>query len=214
MALYTIREIEEYQRTQHEHEKYDVMFDGRYLHPAEGEVVPDIVNTYLTIWQASRGIIDQTIEKDYGDWVFTYDCDSVENAARVFGFTNLFYVETHKEELQKVHDAFYAQFNPVENYDRIEDTTNTTDSTTIASASGSTQVSPDTSELFYNTGASETGAQTDVDGTVTTTSHIHGNIGVTEAVAMIDHSISFFGSNSEYDYLIRKLINNSCVLCI
>lgn len=185
----------------------DTLLFGNYYNPPteeETDTRPEYVKPYVKIWGDTSGTIDSIISRDFGDYVMIEECDDVHRALDVFRMSNIVYLLTHDTELRMVYKAFTSDFNPVENYDRYEKTDVHTDS----SGGAKTQTSPDDSENFYNVGNAESEAESDVG----TTSRIHGNIGVTEAVTMIDHTVSYFGENSMYDYLIRKLIGESCIL--
>ena len=147
---------------------------------------------------------DFVIGEKYGDYLFLVDANTVEDAYDRFVRWNIVYTITHRTELDMVYKALTSEFNPVENYDRYEQTDVHTDS----SGGAKSQTSPDDSETFYNVGNAESEAESDVG----TTSRIHGNIGVTEAVTMIGHTVDYFGSNAMYDYLIDKIITDNCIL--
>lgn len=119
-----------------------------------------------------------------------------------------------------------VEYNPIENYDRYETITREVESASSGSSSGSAQSNATStasqtafnSDTFKDTGRStgtdsnsntEQAAQ-ESSGTESTTSHMHGNIGVTTAAQMLEgyREISNF---STYDFIVNSFKNRFCV---
>lgn len=205
MARYSISELYNYkQENWHGAPELrpSLMFGFSYMPPqsATPDERPEFIKNYVD----RRADADNEISRRYADWYLCYDCDNIDTAFNYFVADNVLYIKMHMSELLKVEGAFNSEFNPIENYDRVEETTVNTDMTNGTTS----KVAPDDTETFFNVG----NADSTTSGDVTTTSHIHGNIGVTQATEMIRNTIDLYGNNAMYDYLISKLIANNCFL--
>ena len=115
-------------------------------------------------------------------------------------------------------------YNPIENYDRIEDFTNTetrdlevnsfndgADTTTdkVSAFNDPNFTNRDQSEISYGSHN-----QTLDDGTVTLKrdGHVHGNIGVTTTQQMIESELELSKKSCVYDYIIKSFKTRFCLL--
>lgn len=101
----------------------------------------------------------------------------------------------------RIWNALHLEYNPIENYDRKEDSTRTTSDSTSGSSTGTgngtdvSQVSPFNTGDFANdskstnsTSSSATNSE-ESSGSDVYTSRVHGNIGVTTSQQMIQSEI-------------------------
>lgn len=207
MPKWTIKELCQYQGNDTVLKSTTFLFGNYYDPPTEEEAEdlrPGWAKEYVSAVYDTFHQSDFMIGEKYADWVLIVEADTIERAYQMFRNWCTIFTITHRIELDMVYKALRTEFNPLENYDRIENT----DVRNETLGNAKTQTSPDDSENFFNVGNADSYAS----GTTGTTSHIHGNIGVTEAVTMIDHTVNYFGDNSMYDYLIERLINDCCYL--
>lgn len=122
---------------------------------------------------------------------------------------------TRQQSWQRAYDALYAEFNPVENYDRYEDVKERNRGSNSTSSSSSSSASERT---FPDTGMTETG-QGSASGSGSGSSqgqsqrkaHIHGNIGVTTAPQMISEVLDKLVNRSIYELIINDFKRKFCV---
>lgn len=168
--------------------------------PEDIDTRPDWVKT------AAANAYEPAFVRTYGDWCYERAFDDVYAALDAFQNDNYVYELLHRTSLEMVYKAFTAEFNPIENYDRTEDTDVVSNST-----SGATnKVATDDTEDFYNT-ANATGS---MDGTTTTTSRIHGNIGVTRSDQMTAAIVEQY-SDARFSMMYvfyDRLVQNCCYL--
>lgn len=107
-----------------------------------------------------------------------------------------------KPNFEKLWDGFTAEYNPIENYDRHEDSTETPNITHTLTNSGQDASENEADVQGYNatdytpnsrtksSGTSSTSG-TDVEsGTRAYTSRVHGNIGVTTSAQMLEGELA------------------------
>lgn len=203
MAKYTIKELYE--------EWYDnEMFESTFLFadafdaPVGTDTRPAWVKPYVDNNSTTAGNLDKYIVNKYGAYIFDFDADDVETATYTFIQYNCVYGLTHNTELNMIHKAFTTDFNPLENYDRIEDTSVESNSTSGATS----KTAPDDSETFYNVGSADSSAS----GTNITSSRIHGNIGVTQSTDMLKNAVQYFTNNAYIDVMIDRVIRDNCFM--
>lgn len=206
MAKYTIKELYAHYTDSIRPVVYNECFlGGRYwrFNPTDPETETDTRPNYLKAYADVYGV-DAVIVSKYGDYVYNVDCDTVANAWNRFTLDNEVFRITHNTELSMIYKAFTTDFNPLENYDRIEST-----SVSSSSTSGATsKTAPDDSETFYNVGSADSSAS----GTNITASRVHGNIGVTQATDMIKNTVQYFNSNAYIDVFIDRVIRDNCFM--
>lgn len=103
-----------------------------------------------------------------------------------------------KDNFAKLWQGFTSDYNPIENYDRHEDSTETPDITHTLSNSGKDTSTNEAEVQGFNgadyvpnsrttsSGTSSTNGTDKETGTRTYTSRIHGNIGVTTSAQMLE----------------------------
>lgn len=208
MARYSIKEMYDAYR-EHTESVLGINYcflgssNWKYNPDPEPEPEPDTRKDYVKLYADTENADLYVVDK-YGEYVYIKDCATPLSAWLSFSTNNVVYALLHDAELTMLYKAHTSDFNPIENYDRYEDST-----VDVLGASGmTTQVAPDDSELFTNVG----NATNNTSATNTTTSHIHGNIGVTTATQMLKEVYNLYRGSSWIDELISTLINDSCMI--
>lgn len=107
-----------------------------------------------------------------------------------------------KPNFEKLWDGFTAEYNPIENYDRHEDSTETPNITHTLTNSGQDASENEADVQGYNatdytpnsrtksSGTSSTSGTDEESGTREYTSRVHGNIGVTTSAQMLEGELA------------------------
>lgn len=169
----------------------EVMTTGNYSHFA---ITLFSGNNTVTI---NGELIGRTLQHDYGNFL-AYSCETLVD----FMFEYTRFVQLHKHDFERIYKALYADYNPIENYNKISQISNngstgskSDDKLTVTSY----QVSDDT---VNNTGDSAfIPRDKAITSGVTETSNIlrentHGNIGVTKSTDMIHDEINLRVNNN------------------
>lgn len=159
----------------------------------------DYIKSYADVWK-----IDDVVVDKYGDYCFVVDCPDALTAYHKFVNNNIVYALTHDAELSMLYKAHHVDYNPIENYDRNEETTTATQMLN----GGTSMVAPDDSELFTNVASGTSSA----NGSQTVTGHIHGNIGVTTNATMQNEVYKLYRNNAWIEYFISTIVKDSCIL--
>jgi len=202
MAKYTIKELHDYWKENVTNKTF--LFSNYYDAPVGTDTRPAWVKPYVDNDTSSNYIFDDYVAERYAEWSLMYDCDTVANAYQKFLNSNGVYGLTHTTELNMIHKAFTTDFNPLENYDRLESSQTDVD----ASSGANSKVAPDNAETFYNTGSAESTS----DSTTVVSSRVHGNIGVTQATDMLRNTVEYFNDNAYINVLIDRIISDSCYM--
>ena len=153
----------------------------------DGVVLPDGMDKTLMVNQ----IIRQS-----GDLFPYYQVPPEVKSAITEWFTR------RKNNFAKLWQGFTAEYNPIENYDRQEDSTETPNITHTLSNSGQDASTNEADVQGYNgtdyvpnsrtksSGTSSTNGTDTESGTRTYTSRIHGNIGVNTSAQMLEGEIA------------------------
>lgn len=207
MAKWTIREMVDAMRRDDLYKSHTFLFQDMYDAPEteETDTRPEWAKEYADVFTQTNGLIDDLIRDKYGAFVFCTDNESAIDAYKQFYKWNIVFTITHNAELNMVYKAFRTEYNPAENYDRYEITEDEGGVTTGATS----KTSPDDSEVFYNVGS----ADSETDTSNKRESHIHGNIGVTTTTAMIKEVVTYFSDNAFMDWLIERIMKDSCYIC-
>ena len=120
-------------------------------------------------------------------------------------------------------ETMNAKFNPIENYDRIEDWTDSLNSNSAinssVTANGNTQhdVAGFNSSTLVNA-SKDTNTETDTGYTSDTSTssgwrkgRVHGNIGVTTSQKMLESELDVAPKLNVYDYIINSFKNRFCL---
>ena len=131
----------------------------------------------------SKETLINTIIFNYGDLYFTNtDAEWTQRAIAVWS-------ERHKYYLDELYKTLFYEYNPIENYDRYEeytDTSNNTANTTTNSSTHAGVAGFDSAAMQPDSETTDNGnTQASSNGTLNHNAHIHGNIGVTTAAQMI-----------------------------
>ena len=128
-----------------------------------------------------------------------------------------------KDNFAKLWQGFTAEYNPIENYDRHEDSTETPDITHSLSNSGQDTCSNEADVQGYNagdyvpnsrttsSGTSSTNGTDKETGTRTYTSRIHGNIGVTTSAQMLEGELALRKSMDIYALIAAEFETDNLI---
>ena len=181
--------------------KYDpTLFDG--------VVLPDGMDKTLMVNQ----IIRQS-----GDLFPYYQAPPQVKTAITEWFTR------RKNNFAKLWQGFTAEYNPIENYDRQEDSTETPNITHTLSNSGQDASTNEADVQGYNgtdyvpnsrtksSGTSSTNGTDTESGTRTYTSRIHGNIGVTTSAQMLEGELALRKSMDLYALIAAEFETDNLI---
>lgn len=128
-----------------------------------------------------------------------------------------------KDNFAKLWQGFTAEYNPIENYDRHEDSTETPDITHTRSNSGEDASTNSADVQGYNgteyvpnsrttsSGTSSTNGTDKESGTRTYTSRIHGNIGVTTSAQMLEGELALRRSLDIYALIAAEFETDNLI---
>lgn len=174
----------------------------------DGVILPDGMDKTLMINQ----IIRQS-----GDLFPYYQVPPQVKSAITEWFTR------RKDNFAKLWQGFTAEYNPIENYDRQEDSTETPNITHTLSNSGQDASTNEADVQGYNgtdyvpnsrtksSGTSSTNGTDTESGTRTYTSRIHGNIGVTTSAQMLEGELNLRRSLDIYALIAEEFENDNLI---
>ena len=128
-----------------------------------------------------------------------------------------------KDNFAKLWQGFTAEYNPIENYDRQEDSTETPNITHTLSNSGQDASTNEADVQGYNgtdyvpnsrtksSGTSSTNGTDTESGTRTYTSRIHGNIGVTTSAQMLEGELALRKSMDLYALIAAEFETDNLI---
>ena len=128
-----------------------------------------------------------------------------------------------KGNFSKLWQGFTAEYNPIENYDRQEDSTETPNITHTLSNSGQDASTNEADVQGYNgtdyvpnsrtksSGTSSTNGTDTESGTRTYTSRIHGNIGVTTSAQMLEGELALRKSMDLYALIAAEFETDNLI---
>ena len=128
-----------------------------------------------------------------------------------------------KDNFAKLGQGFTAEYNPIENYDRHEDSTETPDITHTLTNSGEDASTNEADVQGYNatdytpnsrtisSGTSSTNGTDKESGTRTFTSRIHGNIGVTTSAQMLEGELALRRSLDIYALIAEEFETDNLI---
>ena len=128
-----------------------------------------------------------------------------------------------KDNFSKLWQGFTAEYNPIENYDRQEDSTETPNITHTLSNSGQDASTNEADVQGYNgtdyvpnsrtksSGTSSTNGTDTESGTRTYTSRIHGNIGVTTSAQMLAGELALRKSMDIYALIAAEFETDNLI---
>lgn len=150
--------------------------------------------------------LPEAVDKDTLINTILLECSDLELIyADVMTMTLAITAWSNKSQItwQKLLETTTAEYSPIENYDRYEDTTDRTH----GSSTSTGQVAGFNSSDFENRDHAESVGDT----TATHTAHIHGNIGVTTAMRMIKEQRDVVKFNI-YDAITEDFKQRFCLL--
>lgn len=128
-----------------------------------------------------------------------------------------------KDNFAKLWQGFTAEYNPIENYDRHEDSIETPDITHTLTNSGEDASTNEADVQGYNatdytpnsrtisSGTSSTNGTDKESGTRTFTSRIHGNIGVTTSAQMLEGELALRRSLDIYALIAEEFETDNLI---
>lgn len=128
-----------------------------------------------------------------------------------------------KDNFAKLWQGFTSDYNPIENYDRHEDSTETPDITHTLSNSGKDTSTNEAEVQGFNgadyvpnsrttsSGTSSTDGTDKETGTRTYTSRIHGNIGVTTSAQMLEGELALRRSLDIYALIAAEFETDNLI---
>lgn len=128
-----------------------------------------------------------------------------------------------KDNFAKLWQGFTAEYNPIENYDRHEDSIETPDITHTLTNSGEDASTNEADVQGYNatdytpnsrtksSGTSSTNGTDKESGTRTFTSRIHGNIGVTTSAQMLEGELALRRSLDIYVLIAEEFETDNLI---
>ena len=126
------------------------------------------------------------------------------------------FFDRYEETFVRWQEAAESEYDPIENYNRHETYTGS-DS---GSGSGGTSTTDTYKKAGYNNSSFENYDQTTGSGSSNSqfsnsnshTSHIHGNIGVTTSVKMLQEHVDFWKDFNLYDAIADLFVTQFCLL--
>lgn len=109
------------------------------------------------------------------------------------------FFKKYKVTFERLYFAYTSDFNPIENYDRIED------HTTRRTGKDITRVSP------YDTNAFINDSEMSADNETIISSRVHGNIGVTTAPQMLRENAEVLPMINIYIVISDMFYNEFCI---
>lgn len=174
----------------------------------DGVVLPDGMDKTLMVNQ----IIRQS-----GDLFPYYQVPPQVKTAITEWFTR------RKDNFNKLWQGFTAEYNPIENYDRQEDSTETPNITHTLANSGEDASTNEADVQGYNgadyvpnsrtksSGKSSTQGTDKETGTRTYTSRVHGNIGVTTSAQMLEGELALRKSLDIYALIAAEFETDNLI---
>ena len=118
---------------------------------------------------------------------------------------------TRLDAWTKVYNALSEDYNPIENYDRNEEWTDTTNNTATSSGSVLNKVNGYNAPALTDSAKAETSDTTNGSGSNTHSGRVHGNVGVTTNQQMIQAELDLRKTDI-YEIITREFIEKFCIL--
>ena len=160
------------------------------------DVVTHYDNTDITL---SGSLIIRAFKQKYSMFNFVH-----VNNVPTFKTSWLNFINTNHNNISKIIAAIYATYNPIDNYDKNSEITDTLNRDNAKLTNTNKQTADDTT-TFYNDTQSETTQDKPVVNTHT--EHTRGNIGVMTTQSMIISEISLRTTMNEIYLLIDMYAN-------
>lgn len=111
---------------------------------------------------------------------------------------------------QQLYETTILEYNPIENYDRMETGTSAASGTSSGQNESTSSATAYDSNEFADTGKGVSGGSSEFENTGTFTARVHGNIGVTTSQQMIEAQREVVQFNI-VDYIINDFTKRFCV---
>ena len=112
---------------------------------------------------------------------------------------------------ERYRAAIELEYNPIENYDRQEDSTHTHDITATNTGDVTSKRAADNSALWENYDQDVNNLTNRDAGSVTISSHMHGNIGVTTSQQMLTSELDLIPRLDLIDYIADDWHSEFCL---
>lgn len=141
---------------------------------------------------------------------FKYGTFNFVHATDIMSFVDVFstFKLINEYSINKIIDALYMDYNPIENYDRDETTTATANKDGAKLTSTTYQTADDSSTFYGRDKAETTQDKPVVNETV---AKVHGNIGVTTSQQMIVSELSLRATNNAVYNIIDMFANSEII---
>ena len=160
-------------------------------------------NEWCNFYKANYKSIDSIAYKMFGSYVL----DDVENPLKTMDTNTLteeltlnatMFLETNETYLSRLWEIESLKFSPIENYDRKTDS----ESTNTRENTNETKISAfDSNDYQNNALISDNNDDHNV-----LTERVHGNIGVTTTVQMLEQDTNYWNKNNMYQTIAEKFM--------
>ena len=192
-----------------------IIIDGAIFNSLSTETLTEIG---LTPYQLGLMWFKRSGNKSVNSLVeyFTKDEEITEEGTKILG---QLFADKYTEPIHRLALAMNAEYNPIENYDRNESSTDTSKSNASSSSSGSNSSNgtttnnvsafdssgyqPESQVTSSDSGNNSASGNSESSGTVAHESRTHGNVGVTTNQQMINEEIRLRTSEQIADMIMR-----------
>lgn len=112
---------------------------------------------------------------------------------------------------KKLADLIYLEYNPIQNYDRYEQTTDVTNGNSTTSATSTNSATAFNSEQFRGTDKNTTSGTSAGSSSYTHNAHLHGNIGVTTVAQMIAGELETLPRLDIVSIIVKDFTDTFCI---
>lgn len=189
---------------------------------AQGESLFSGLSFPSDLTNIDRDTLINNILLDAADFEILYpNPDMLRQAITLWSMKN-------QETFKRLYTALFAEYNPIENYDRYESYTDINEES--RASSNETQNGTTSHDTEYNrvyeTGALQSGneqnntgaingkssGESSLDSKQTHEAHLHGNIGVTTNVDMLTQELKFRSANNFYNLVSTMFLQEFCIM--
>lgn len=200
-----------------------MIIDGAIFNSLSDETLTEVG---LTAYQLGLAWFKRSGEKSVNTLVeyFTKDGEITEEGTKILG---QMLADKYSDNIHRLYLALSAEYNPIENYDRTESTTDTTTGKIISNSKGtnesngtntnnvsafdSSEYQPESQNINNNKDETTTTGESESNGTNTHEARLHGNIGVTTNQQMINEELNLRRSNHLVDVILNWCDSEFCL---
>lgn len=191
-----------------------MIIDGAIFNSLSDETLTEVG---LTAYQLGLAWFKKSGEKSVNTLVeyFTKDGEITEEGTKILG---QMFADKYSNNIHRLYLALSAEYNPIENYDRTENTTDTTTGKTTANSKGSnesngtntnnvsafdsSEYQPESQNINNDKTTTETKGETESNETNIHEARIHGNIGITTNQQMINEELKL----RIYNHIVEEIL--------